>query len=546
MCSRCIATRLGLVVLAAAVVWTVSFDPCDPMAEAEEISFKDVPADRFTGEPYELAGKRLVFTNWYFVRTGSFSWTDDKGNGVSASRQAKIGPWGAHFRRGSDAPWGIRLAVERPQSEGPIVKAQRPWEQMGLSLRCMLKVGDTYRAWASSQAADGSGYNCYFESRDGRNWQRPNLGLVEFHGSKENNLLSDAPSTVFLDPTAPAESRYKGVGDGQVSVAEFERFIAKHPDRWEHRALRKDAGFIAAVFGYVSPDGLHWTRLPEPFTVEHSDTQIVAGINPRSHRYMIFTRNYFVGPRSPKAPPEPMNMGWLDAGRRSIGYTESDHFGDFPLSALAIVPRPNMTPSELLYTNCYTTIPGGPDLHLLFPTVWDVSDDSSHLEIASSHNAHVWNWLTDGPLMTTGEFGRFDGGCTFWHPNLLELPCGDFVLPYTGYQFPHKYPRGAWSYAPGYAVWPKGRFIAVEAAEEGEFTTVGFLPPGRVLRINAVTKRAGQVLVAVTRRNGQPLPAARLRMPCPSLAISTAARSLGKAATIWAAGPMSRFHCDSA
>ena len=33
-------------------------------------------------------------------------------------------------------------------------------------------------------------------------------------------------------------------------------------------ALRKDAGFIAALFGYTSSDGLRWERLAEPFTVE--------------------------------------------------------------------------------------------------------------------------------------------------------------------------------------------------------------------------------------------------------------------------------------
>lgn len=501
-------TWLGLAVMVAAVAGGDRIDR--RAAVAEDISFEKVPADRFTGEPYELAGKRLVFTSWYFVRTGGLNWVDDQGNSVAASRQHKIGPWGAHFRRSDDAPRGVRLVVERPEREGPIVKPERPWEEMGLSLRCILKDGALYRAWGSSQAADGTRYECYLESSDGRQWRRPNLGLVEYQGSKENNLLHDAPSTIFFDPSAPAESRYKGVSDGPISVADFERFLEKHPDRWEPRALRKDAGFIAAVWGFVSPDGLHWSRLAEPFTVEHSDTQIVAAWNAARKRYMIFTRNYFVGPQSLQAPTDPRSTSWLGesrgAGRRSIGYTESDHFGDFPLSTLMLVPRPDMPPTQLLYTNGYTTIPNAPDQHLLFPSIWNIGDDSTHLELASSQEGRVWTWLSDGPLMSTGEFGRFDGGCIFWHPNLLELPDGDFVLPYTGYQFPHKYPRGAWSFRPGYAVWPHGRLVAIEASEEGEFSTVSFLPPGRTLRINAVTQRAGQILVAVTRRDGQPLP----------------------------------------
>jgi hypothetical protein len=126
--------------------------------------------------------------------------------------------------------------------------------------------------------------------------------------------------------------------------------------------------------------------------------------------------------------------------------------------------------------------------------------------MATSHDGRLWQWATHAPLIGTGAFGRFDGGCIFWHPNLVELADGDFALPYTGYEFPHKYPRGAWSYRPGYAVWPKGRLAAIEAAEEGHFSTVSFFPPGRKLRINAVTQRAGEIRVAVTRRGGEFLP----------------------------------------
>jgi hypothetical protein len=117
-------------------------------------------------------------------------------------------------------------------------------------------------------------------------------------------------------------------------------------------------------------------------------------------------------------------------------------------------------------------LPGAPHVQLLFPSVWDTSNDATHLEMAVGFQGRVWNWH-GGRLMEPGPFGAFDGGCIFWHPNLIELAGGDWALPYTGYAFPHKYPRGAWSYRPGYAIWPKGRLVAVEAAETGEFSTAG-------------------------------------------------------------------------
>jgi hypothetical protein len=169
-----------------------------------------------------------------------------------------------------------------------------------------------------------------------------------------------------------------------------------------------------------------------------------------------------------------------------------------------------MKPSEMLYTNCYTTIPGAPDHHLLFPTVWDTTSDDTHLEMAASHDTRLWNWVpaepgggSGGSLMETQAFGAFDGGCIFWSPSLIELPGGDFALPYTGFAYPHKYPRKNWRYDWGYAVWPKGRLVALAADETGEFTTVGLMPPGRTLRINALTARAGSIRVAVSTRDGE-------------------------------------------
>jgi hypothetical protein len=45
----------------------------------------------------------------------------------------------------------------------------------------------------------------------------------------------------------------------------------------------------------------------------------------------------------------------------------------------------------------------------------------------------------------------------------------------------------------------------VEAPERGEFATVGIIAPGRKLRLNCCTKRAGSVLVEAADLAGKPL-----------------------------------------
>jgi hypothetical protein len=186
---------------------------------------------------------------------------------------------------------------------------------------------------------------------------------------------------------------------------------------------------------------------------------------------------------------------------------ESDTFGNFDVSQPVIVPVPGETlPSESFYTSIHTTMPGSPDNHLMFPTIWDTRDDTSALGLYTSHDGIIWNRLPGGPILETAAFGEWDGGCIFSFPGLIELPNGDFALPYKGYNLPHKYPRGTMELYAGYAVWPKGRIIAVEATEIGEFATVGILPPGQTLKINALTKRAGGIVVELSRGDDTPIP----------------------------------------
>jgi hypothetical protein len=500
------------------LVLVLSGSPISRSAFAEQISFDMVKPTMWTGEPYALAGNRMVFTNWYYVRAGGYSWRNAEGKAVNTSKTEALGPWDAHFQRAVDAPSGVHIVAEEAKRVGPIITAERPWEKMGVTLGFVMKEGGKYRGWGPCQDGKGVTRRCYFESKDGLHWVRPNMGLVEYDGDKNNNLIPDFPSgkrglacsdvttCIFIDPTAPPEEKYKCVKNGRVTMDEFRAFASNYPGRWEHRALRKDAGFIYALHGYTSADGVTWNQMPEPLTIEHTDTQVVGYYDTQLKKYVIYTRNYHVGPTAHNAPDDPKRMGWLSeahgSGRRSIGRTESDGFDSFPVSEVIVVPRIDMSPSALLYTMCYTTIPGAPDHHLMFPSVWDTRDDTTHLEMLSSHDGKLWQWVSGDALMETANFGEFDGGCIFWHPNLIELANGDWALPYSGYAYPHKYPRGAWSFGPGYAVWPKGRLVGIEAAETGQFSTVSIMAPGRKLRINAVTKRAGKILVAVAKRNG--------------------------------------------
>lgn len=134
-----------------------------------------------------------------------------------------------------------RREFQRPVPREVVMTFDKPWEGDGCNFFTVFRDGDFYRmyyrAWASRH---GDELFAYAESLDGIHWTRPNLGLVEFDGSKENNIIwrgaGDGDFTVFKDgnPNCAPDARYKAVG-GQTS----------------------------GLNGFKSPDGIHWEKMQE-------------------------------------------------------------------------------------------------------------------------------------------------------------------------------------------------------------------------------------------------------------------------------------------
>src|SRR5262249_53966494 len=135
------------------------------------------------GTPYELAGRRLVFTNWHYIQPGDLDWRDADGKSVYVS--GKSGPFEARHI-GINAPRGIRLGAERPLVTELFFRPHR----------MIIQEGKLYKGWTDSD---------YYESADGRHWERKaRLELDE--------PIKDGLYQIFIDPAAPPADRYKAVG----------------------------------------------------------------------------------------------------------------------------------------------------------------------------------------------------------------------------------------------------------------------------------------------------------------------------------------------
>lgn len=433
--------------------------------------FPGYPTEKtIPGVPYDLAGNRIVFTNWNFIQPGDLDWVDDQGESVYVHGDEEMY---ASRHVGVEAPFGIRIVARRPRVIGPL----------DLPYRCIIQDGRRYLGWTNSK---------FFESSDGMAWTKK----ADLELDKEK----DGIHHVFIDPSASPAERFKAVWlDGDLAKTDFDAYLARYPDDWEPRALLHfgERGVASCLRGSTSPDGITWTTLPEPLTVEYSDTLNTCYFDTVLRKYVLYTRYWSVGPYTLRAAPD-IRRSWTGVGRRAIGRSESNDFRHFPPSRMILDPPPSMLPSESLYTNCYTTVPQAPDHHLMFPSVWNASiDDTTRVAMASSWDGRNWYWVPGGDLLETAEYGQWNGGCIWAQPNLIELPNGDWALPYSAHNVPHKYPRGQRQGGSGYAVWPRGRMVALQAETLGQFTLMPLTSPGRALQINANTKRTGGVWVEV-------------------------------------------------
>ena len=126
---------------------------------------------------------------------------------------------------------GARLQLHQPVRRETVFRADAPWEGNGSAYQSVFRDGDRLRCYyrggyhpASGAPKEGATWEslCLIESTDGIHWTRPELGVVEFEGSRANNLIlneamvaeiggSPAHTAVFLDanPDCPQAERYK-------------------------------------------------------------------------------------------------------------------------------------------------------------------------------------------------------------------------------------------------------------------------------------------------------------------------------------------------
>lgn len=466
------------------------------------------------GEPTRLEGRRLAFVGWRHVTPGTFQWVD--ADGVNQTVVGDVPPGEARHVPTRVAR-GVRLDVRSAERSATPIVAPPVDPAAGLTLGTLLRDGDVFRAWGAIRMRGGGKRGILLESADGESWAAPEL----LDDGRYRDEIERIGPTVFIDPADVPERRYKSIGETFYPVAlgrEHEDVDEPPvPPAWRPDVTPQlarmfgqeggDDGVYVGAGGWTSPDGREWTRIEDPLLIAHTDTQITCAFDPARGRYVGYFRGFSGPPLAEAAPVGTVDLTWEKMARRLVTRAETADFEHWPTPTPVLGTAPWMAPSQTVYTNAWTRLPGAPDAELMLPTVWDTARDATEVHIAGTIDGRSWDWLRTGPVLPPAPSGAWDAGATFLHPELVELPgSGDFVASYTGYNVPHKYPRGRWSFAPGLARWRRGRVVGIRGDADGEFTTVALVPPGERVTINAECEPGGSIRVGLERLDGSTVP----------------------------------------
>lgn len=388
----------------------------------------------------------------------------------------------------------------------PILVPDRPWEgQYTLLYGTVIREEEgVWKMWYSTmnhfrypqQLFTESTYLCYATSTDGIRWDKPALGLIDYRGHKENNIvfqahhvpekgisgILDAVSILKDDADPDPSHRYK--------MMMWHHNQRQVNGRWEYHL---ESPYRMGHYVAFSPDGLRWSQLPEPVFpyLPVRDTAATAW-DPRTKKYLAFVKQQVDGKRT----------RWI---------SESDDFVHWTPPVLMLQDDENDPPAAELYHNNGFYYEG---MFLGFMTVFHPAPKTNiylDIQLISSRDGRSWQRVGDRkPFIPVG---RRDIDWDFGFNNASSgapVRVGDELwIYYSGRSYRHPIDGQSREPNKGAIGLTKVRldgFVSMDAGEtEGTLTTRPLRFTGNEVEINADASR-GELRVEVVGEDGSALP----------------------------------------
>lgn len=323
----------------------------------------------------------------------------------------------------------------------------------------------------------------YAESEDGIRWERPRLGLYDWLGSKENNVV------------------WKGLSGKRASGPQ----ILSLPER-DKRGFRYVMGYRSSgndpedggIRLIGSQDGIHWDRESDTFlTLLHSDTLNSIVHDPASGEYVMFCR---AKDRYRRRGEEMIDLG---ASRRVARLGAKKLWGEWEG-----IPQSILTPDSADAEDHFNAFYGMPvKVHagIFWGSLWVFRfNDHIYSELATSRDGFDFDRAVQRvPLIELGEEGSWDSYMIFASPDWVEVE-DEWWIYYAGWDGPHGTPERTPGI--GLARIRKGGFASLRGPNGGGGVVTRLLRwPGGDLVVNADASE-GEINVRISDAKRNPIP----------------------------------------
>ena len=347
--------------------------------------------------------------------------------------------------------------LHQPKAHEVAIVTDKPWEGNTCAYYSIFQDGDLYRMYyrgshfdEKTKKASHPEVTCYAESRDGIHWTKPELGIIDWEGSKANNIVLSGFGThcfvAFRDdrPDAPADGRYKGIARGNPG----------------------------GLYIFKSPDGLHWTRIQEKAVITNGafDSQNLAFWDPVEMQYRAYWRYFGNKVRSIRTATSSDFVTW---------HSEADlKYADAPV--------------EHLYTNAIRKYPRAPHIYLGFPTRFQPKNSQVEPVFMISRDGVNFKRYADPLIPITAPKDRDGNRSNYMANGLIQLPGNDREYSAFGSE---AYYTGPDSRLRRFSFRVDG-FVSVNSGDKGgKITTKPLTFSGSKLNLNFVTGKGGYVVV---------------------------------------------------
>jgi len=369
---------------------------------------------------------------------------------------------------------GVELKLHKPEAREVVLACDAPWEGNVSAYYTIFEDEGLFRMYyrgahfdVTTKKAAHQDLTCYAESRDGLKWQKPDLGLVEFKGSKANNILQADPEashnfTPFKDnnPACAAKARYKALAGGMTML----------------NGKKK-----SCLHAYHSADGIHWSKTTEDavITAGAFDSQNLAFWDAVRGEYRAYWRIFSNNVRAIRTATSQDFIHW-------------EHQADLTYD----------TPPVHLYTNAIQPYFRAPHLLIGFPTHYLATPkEQVEPDFMTSRDAVKFRRWEEALIPITAPKDRDGNRSNYMAYGLLQLPGQDKELSVYGTE---AYYKGSGSRLRRFVFRMDGFVSASSGAAGGKLITKPVTFAGAKLALNLVSK--GGTRVELQDANGKPLP----------------------------------------